>query len=277
MRYKKLLFVFVVLLLLFCVSIPLCVQAVDHYIDPAIYYYENPDTGYVAAVQDNAWIYSEEQKKALIEKMAPITEYGNAYLLTVDENIQYGSDYALQFYTQFFGGDSGIMVMEQLSDRTVHIWTFGETKKVITSSEISIITDDVSKYAADGDFEQCAEKTFSEVGTVLSSGKVGEVLSGSGIGRPLKFIGCFFIAFILSFFINFMIVRMHTRKKDVTAEETIMGLYSKCRAEDYYDEVIATRSVYSPLSGKNSGSGRGRGGSSIGMHERSINRRSRWH
>ena len=49
-----------------------------------------------------------------------------------------------------------------------------------------------------------------------------------------------------------MIVRMHTRKKDVAAEETIMGLYSRCHAEDYRDEVIATQSVYAPLSNKKS-------------------------
>ena len=252
MRFKKSPVVILTLMMLICLSLPLNALALDHYIDPAIYYYVNPDTGYIAVIRDMAWIFSEDQKKEIIEEIAPVTEYGNAVLFTTDESVLATDDFALQAYNAAFGHDSGVMIIEDVNGRTLRMRTFGEIGKAVKSSEISIIVNDVSKYAEDGDFEQCAIKAFSEVGTVMGGGKIGEILSGSGIGRPLKFIGCFFIAFILSFFINFMIVRMHTRKKDVAAEEIIMGLYSKCHAEDYRDEVIATQSVYAPLSSKKS-------------------------
>lgn len=252
MRFKKRITFFAAVMLLVCIVLPIRAVAKEHYIDPAVYYYENPDTGYIAAVQDMAWIFSEDQKKEIIEEIAPVTEYGNAFLFTTDESVLATDDFALQAYNAAFGHDSGVMIIEDVNGRTLRMRTFGEIGKAVKSSEIGIIVSDVSKYAEDGDFEQCAIKAFSEVGTVMGGGKIGEILSGSGIGRPLKFIGCFFIAFILSFFINFMIVRMHTRKKDVAAEEIIMGLYSKCHAEDYRDEVIATQSVYAPLSSKKS-------------------------
>ncbi|MBR4544209.1 MAG: TPM domain-containing protein [Lachnospiraceae bacterium] len=252
MRFRKQIIVIMSLVLFIGFSLSFNAMAADHYIDPAIYYYENPDTGYIAAIQDMAWIFSEDQKKEIIEEIAPVTEYGNAFLFTTDEPVLATDDFALKAYTGVFGNDSGVMIVEDVNGRTIQMRTFGEIGKAVTSSEINIIVNDVLKYAEDGDYKQCVVKAFSEVGTVMEGGKIGEILSGSGIGRPLKFIGCFFIAFILSFFINFMIVRMHTRKKDVAAEETIMGLYSRCRAEDYRDEVIATQSVYAPLSSKKS-------------------------
>ena len=123
MRFKKRITFFAAVMLLVCIVLPIRAVAKEHYIDPAVYYYENPDTGYIAAVQDMAWIFSEDQKKEIIEEIAPVTEYGNAFLFTTDESVLATDDFALQAYNAAFGHDSGVMIIEDVNGRTLRMRT----------------------------------------------------------------------------------------------------------------------------------------------------------
>ena len=143
-----------------------------------------------------------------------------------------------------------------MDNREIYIFSDGNNYRYITSDKAYSITDNVYRYASDGNYYECARKAFSQI---------RDVLEGRKISEPMRYISNAFIAITLASFINFFIVMFHSKIKTSKEKEII----SNCKINFEIGEIGAhktgTKRVYSPQSdGGSSGGGGGGGGSSGG-------------
>ncbi len=217
----------------------------------------NPDTGYRVVIYDGADLLSSSEMKQLAEEMAGITNYGHVCLLTTDDNkyndVQY---YAEEVYDDLFGYDSGTMFVIDMDTRYLWIQSDGDVLKVITRSYSEDITDNVYKYASNGNYYACASKVFEQE---------TKLLSGQKIARPMRYISNALFALLLSFLINFLYVSRVSKIQNTSGEEMLSGAHKSLRYTPPAVIKTGETKTYSPQSSGSSGGGGGsRGGHSGG-------------
>ena len=215
---------------------------------------KNENTGYRVIVEDDANLLTEDELKRLRDEMIALTEYGHIAFKTISENHTTAESYASDYYHEKFGTDSGTLLLIDMDNRYIYIFSDGENYNVITTGKANIITDNIYQYASDEKYYDCASVGFSQVNTLLNGGKIAE---------PMRHISNILIALTLAFFINFIIVLVNTNIKKAKAKEVL----KTCSIDFNIGEVSAhktgTHSVYSPQSSSSSGGSSG-GGSSGG-------------
>ena len=214
------------------------------------------DNEYKYIIEDDADLLSESQRAILIDEMAPLSKYGNIIFKTINENNSTTKSYASNYYHNNFGTESGTVFLIDMDNREIYIFSDGNNYTYITSDKAYSITDNVYRYASDGNYYECARKAFSQI---------KDVLEGRKISEPMRYISNAFIAITLASFINFFIVMFHSKIKTSKDKEII----SNCKINFEIGEIGAhktgTKRVYSPQSdGGSSGGGGGGGGSSGG-------------
>lgn len=173
--------------------------------------YTNDVTGYSAYVIDDADLIDDASEQDLLDALIPITEYGHAMFLSVDENPASAEDLAFSVYDDYFGGASGSIFLIDMANRRLHIETDGYIFSVITNSYADTITDNVYTYASDGDYYRCAMSVFEQELTLLRGGR---------ISRPMKYISLALFSLVAAVLINFLILRGQRRKAQALAPAT---------------------------------------------------------
>lgn len=213
--------------------------------------YTNPETGYRAVISDEAMLLSESESADLSKKMQKITEYGNAAFISVDENYLSAQSYAQNCYRELFGTASGMVFLIDMDNRMIWIHSDGAVYKTVTKSYANTITDNVYKYASDGDYYKCAAEAF---------GQAKALLDGQKIAQPMKYISNLLLALILALLINFGIVKYFSGLKSPSEEKILNSVRKKFTFTKPTAEFIRETKHYSPISTGSGGSSSGGGG-----------------
>ncbi len=238
--------------LVFCViaggiGIGVQAQAMDTYV--------NPDTGYEAAVRDDAGLLTLEQADALLLEMKEITAYGNVIFHSTDSNFSSANYYAGEVYHDAYGSDSGTLFLIDMQNRMIYIFSDGAVYKTITKGYANTITDNVYSYATDADYYTCASKVFEQE---LS------LLQGQRIAQPMKYICNILLAVILALLINYFVVKATSMQKKPSDKEIMKGIFTSQQLENAHAQFTHETQRYSPQSSGGSGGGGGGGGGSSG-------------
>ena len=224
--------------------------------------YTNDTTNYALYFNDLADIIIEEDESKLIEEMKPLTEYGNIMFETIRENSYYSTaEYASNRYHQLFGTTSGTLLVIDMQNRYIYIFSDGENYNYITDSKADIITDNIYRYASNGDYYDCASEAFSEIYTVLGGGKILE---------PMRYISNILLSILIAFSFSFILVMAKTKIAKASNTEVLKGCDIAVDISNVVGTKTGTHRVYSPpadsggSSGGGSSGGGGGGGSSGG-------------
>ena len=214
--------------------------------------YTNPDTNYVVYMNDEYDLLSDEEESGLINEMIPLTEYGNAGFLSCENNSESTSQYSARVYSSLFGTESGTLLVIDMGQRMLYIKSNGAISEIVSNAYSNTITDNIYRYASEGDYYTCASKAFAQVYTLLSGGK---------IAQPMRYISAALLALILGLMINYLIVRTVSKPRKAGAGEIIDAADVDFRLRDPAAHHINTTKVYSPVRSSHSGGGsRGGGG-----------------
>ena len=176
--------------------------------------YTNDETGYSVYIQDNADLLSQEEEEELIPVMQEITRYGNVAFETATTGGASSYDYTVRNYKQTgYFKQSGTLFLIDMTNRQIKIYSDEEhMNKIINDSYSEIITDNIYKYASRGQYFECAQEAFTEI---------GQVLNGERIAQPLRYITSALLAVILALMINYLLVRNATRNRKASMSEVI--------------------------------------------------------
>lgn len=232
--------------------------------------YQNQTTGYRFVIEDEAELFSnntEDEMQDLMRLMNEITDSCNVALVTIDDNPYVSTEsYARYKNEELFGSstNNAVIFVIDMDERMLLIDSMGSTRKTITSSYCNTITDNVYRYASDGDYYTCAYETFDQIQTLLA---------GRRIAQPMKYICNVFLAIVLAMLINFFVVRISCGKKKASSSEVLSGIFQQVNTSDFRADFINQTKTYSPQSSGGSGgggggghSGGGGGGHSSGGH-----------
>lgn len=218
--------------------------------------YTNKSTGYQVIVEDDADLLTDVEETALGKEMASITAYGSVAFKSIDYNPYYSTeDYIKNYYRDTFGSTSATVFLVDMDERNIWIHSNGTIYKTITKSYANTITDNVYKYASNGDYYTCAYTAFGQINTLLE---------GRKIAQPMKYISNAFLAIIVALLLNYFLVRSFSRAKKPSKDELLGKVFTQCNIANPSIRFIRQSRVYSPPSSSSGGSSGGGGGSSGG-------------
>ena len=191
--------------------------------------------------------------------MEPISVHGNVVFLSIDFNPNYSAkDYAKEYGYSRFGTASYTIFLIDMDSREICIYSDGSIYKTITSAYARTITDNVYRYASDGDYYGCAYHAFDQMKTLLE---------GQKIAQPMKYISNALLAVVFALLINYFIVMRVSRSVKASNAELLSGIDSKIDIRNTRTEFLNQTRRYSPQAKASSGvrsSGRMGGGFSGG-------------
>ena len=212
--------------------------------------YQNTETGYVVRIEDYANLLSAEEEAELAEDMKPITKYGNAAFVSLEDNNSSTVSYAENHASEFIGSN-GSMFLIDMDNREIYIYSKGEVWGVVTNSKARSITDNVYQYASTRHYYSCASEAFRQI---------TEVLEGGGIPEPMKIISGILLSLWIGVIINFHYVQK-TRKQE--EDENLPKQIVHGAGTGAGTIKITSTDVYKRVLG-GGGSGGGGGGGSFG-------------
>lgn len=147
-------------------------------------------------LHDNADLLTDEQEAALIKDMAPIMEYGGvAFVTNSDSYSGEASDFAKKLCNQYFNGDSGTVLLIDMYNRRIEIYSTGFIYSAITKARANGIADNVYLYATLEEYYECAQKTYEQMLQVLEGGR---------ISVPMRYVSNLLVAACLVFGFMFL-------------------------------------------------------------------------
>ena len=201
-------------------------------------------------IEDDANLLSEEEEKRLEDVMSPLTEYGYIVFKSIDDNDLSVEAYAANYYYNHFGNESGTMFLIDMDNRKIYICSAGSNYEVITDKKAEIITDNVYRYASDGDYYGCAEKAFMQIDNLLSGQKIAE---------PMRYISNVVISLVLGFLLTFMYVLTTMRIKKASRKKILNASEASVVFANVVGTKTGTHKVYSPVESSSSGGSSGGG------------------
>lgn len=212
----------------------------------------NEESNYYIYLDDWADLLTDAEESNLIQKMKPITAYGNVAFVSISENPEYSTKrYAEKYYEEHFGYSSGTVFIIDMDERYIWIYSNGEIYDTITTSYANTITDNVYSYASDRDYYTCASKAFEQINTLLE---------GRHIAQPMKYISNALLAIVIALLINYFVVMFFSRSRKPSASQLLDGTFFKTEIRNPHTEFINQTRRYSPQSSGSSGGSSGRSG-----------------
>lgn len=239
------------LLLCFLLAINVKAEYAGNAPDASSGSFQNTDTGYQIILEDDAGLLSKDERTQLSLEMQEITAYGNAAFKSVSSNYLSASRFAENYYHELFGQQSGILFLIDMDNREIYIFSDGAVYRTITGSYADTITDNVYRYASEGDYFLCASKAFEQINSLLA---------GRKIAQPMKYISNALLALILAALINYFIVRVMSGGKKPSAGEILNASSASFVFRNPKKHLTSQTKVYSPPSSGGSGGGSHGGG-----------------
>ena len=211
--------------------------------------YKNAQNGKLLVVEDGAGLFSDAEIRQFIESASGVLEYANVYIVTAKEENYEGL--AKRLIDETFGnGSDSTLFMINMEPRRLYLFSEGNTQKVLTKDKARTITDNIYRQASLGAYYACAQKALRQEATLLSGGRILE---------PMKYIGDFFLAFMVAILLVFgMTFWMRPKeKREVVAgiDEAVLAAIAAGIAFSFSRE----EKIYDPPSSNDSSSGGGGG------------------
>ena len=211
------------------------------------------ETGYFYFIDDEAELFDKGEERDLKDVLIPLAdEYGNAGIVTVDyDPYDDTEDYADAYIDMMFGDDNSVVFFIDMDTRTLTLWSDGDIQRSIQSAGTTI-TDNVYRYASDGDYYTAAYKAMEQSYIKLSGGK---------IASPMKVLSNISMAVVLSLILSYLIAILASATFKANASELLSGIENSYSFNNI--DIVFTHKTkeYSPRS---SGSGGGGGGGHSG-------------
>ena len=204
-------------------------------------------------LEDDADLLNPEEEAKLIDVMTPLTEYGNIVFKTINENDTTADQFAKSYYYRNYGKDSGSILLIDMDNRMIYIYSAGYNFNIITNNKAEIITDNIYKYAASGNYYECAQEAFVEMKTILDGGKIAE---------PMRYASNVVISLVIGFLLTFFFVAASMRIKRSSNSKKVDSFGRHVAIANISVVASGTHRVYSPISddsGFSSGGGGGGG------------------
>ena len=213
-------------------------------------------------ISDEEDLLSAEEENMLKIKMEEVSEYGNVAFVSVSQYDDTGT-YAKQLYRQLFKRDSGFLFLIDMGRRNIWIYCDGAIYRTIDKAYANTITDNIYRYAKNGDYYNCAYSAFDQALTLLKGGR---------IAQPMKYISNALIACVCALLVNFFLLTVQRKKDEDIIARAAPALTTLIGVNILSKKITASRSrkhvEYSSSSGGGgggfSGGGGGGGGSSGG-------------
>ncbi len=210
------------------------------------------NTGYKIIIEDDADLLPYNEEIELKAQMIGLTEFGNVVFKTT--NTSTGSvkplKYIQNYYYKILGNESGVAFYIDMNSRQICACATGGLDKIITSGKCDMITDNVYKYASNGNYYECAKEAFTQMNTLLNGGKIAE---------SMKYICNAFVAVMLSLLITYGVYIKACKNKKASANE----LTDECEVSFEHTPIkvalTGEHKVYSPVSSSSGGSSGGGG------------------
>ena len=142
-----------------------------------------------------------------------------------------------------------------MDNRVIYIFSDGGNYKTVTNSKANIITDNIYKYATNGDYYKCSVKAFEQINTLLDGGKIAE---------PMRYISNVLISIVLAFLFSYIYVLNKTSIKRSSVNKIINNCNIDFDVSNIKGEKTGTHRVYSPSSSSSSSGGGHSGGGHSG-------------
>jgi len=165
---------------------------------------ETGESGFRAVIEDGADLLTEAEEASLLETMAGVLAYGNAALVTTNENPTTAERFAEQKFLEFFGDTSGALLLIDMGNRYIQLIADGAVYKTVNKTRCNEITDNIYTYASRGDYLSCAAKAFEQV---------TRLLEGERVAAPFRYVTNAFLAICLALLGNFGLMSLQRRKK----------------------------------------------------------------
>ena len=212
--------------------------------------YEENVNGNTIAIVDDAGLLSESDRADLVQSMRPVAEFCSVLLLTTNSNSSSQENYAWQRGSQIFGQDVSFTVfLIDMDNRQIYIGSTADIRKTLTTARAHTITDNIYKYASNGDYAGCARAAFDQMATVLNGGKIPE---------PMKIIGCALIALIGGLTVCYIIMSSAGKIKAASVSEIETGMgRNEINVSNINKRKLSTVFVAAAKGGGGSGGGGG--------------------
>ena len=165
------------------------------------------DNDYQVIIEDQADLFTDAQEADLKEQLKGILPYGSAAIITNNEQNYDAHALAERRFREFFLNHSATLLMIDMYNRRIEIFSDGAIYRTITRTRANEITDNIYKYATAGDYYMAAKKTFEQMETILEGGR---------IATPMKYATNAAFAIGIVLIINFIIITAQRKKKNVT-------------------------------------------------------------
>ncbi len=208
---------------------------------------------YQVIIDDGADLLTEVEEQKLAEIMQEIAIYGNVTFVSVEENAISAEDYARSCYATLFGAQSGTLFLIDMDNRMLWIHSDGAIYNVITTAYAETITDNVYRYASQGQYYECAEEVYQQIFALLQ---------GQKIAQPMKYISNMLLAMILALLINFGLVCYFTRLKKPSKADILRIIDKRLECTNPTATFTHKTKRYDPVESSSSGSSSGSSGGS---------------
>lgn len=174
------------------------------------------EKGTKAIVEDNAGLFTEEQREQLLAQISELLPYGNMGIATSEESNSDAAAYARQKYIELFGETSGTLFLIDMYNRRIQIFSGADFYKTLSQVKANEITDNVYIYATEGDYYQTASSAFEQIRIVAE---------GGSIIAPMRYATNAAFAIGIVLLINFIIIRVQRKRSSNATKLTNALVY----------------------------------------------------
>ena len=209
-------------------------------------------------IEDNAGLFSEDQKALLKEHWSGIQEIPDAAIVTSNSPGGSTSSFAENYAISHYGNSPAVIFVIDMRNREIYIYSNGSALNALSKADARAITDNIYKLASKGDYYSCADKAFTQIAARFR---------GEAIARPVKHITNAMIALLLSIIINYCIVvfsRSSKKQKTAVDSEGRVLRASVLPGVFVSDPVLIKSERHYHSSGSSGGGGGGGGGGHSG-------------
>lgn len=200
---------------------PAAVNVPSVELDDSFIIKENPDSGYAAILSDKSSLLSKSEEEEVLNRMQTITPDATAIFVTSDRehggNIVEFAKLVLEDICSKTNKDgyNAVIFLIDMYYRELVIYAGETTGHVISTALANSMTDNVYRYASEGDYAKCADKAFEQI---------YRLLDGQRIAQPMRYITAALLSIFIGLGFALILVRSKTKKSTAANENMIYAL-----------------------------------------------------
>lgn len=225
--------------------------------------YSNSSSGYKAYLLDESDLLSSSEEEQVREAMIPLTEYGNIAFISGEGSYSAAST-ARDLLEEAFPGGSASILLIDMGNREIRIQSAGSLYRTINSQVADSITDNIYRYASNGEFGKTAVMAFRQMNAKME---------GRFVETPMRWISNFFLAGALALLLNFLLLISGKQNEAVGASAILGAMVPEFIIAQKRKDLLSQDKTFIPRSrssgGRSGGGGFRGGGGSFGGGGRS--------